>query len=71
LKVDVNNIPAELDWLAAYTSAPAADVHGFKPDPSAWQNKDIQSYVIEEGSRTDMWPFTVCGMYVTVTVTAS
>lgn len=60
--MDTSNLPAELDWLEAYTTAAPADVKGFKEDPTAWQNKDFSAYVVEESSRHDFWPFAVCGV---------
>ena len=55
-------LPADAEWLASYTSAPATDDTGFKADPNAWQNKEYSAYVAEEAGRSDMWPFTICGM---------
>lgn len=63
-QVDIDRIPPELDWLGHYTAAPLSEEKGFKEDPTAWQNKSFQDFVTEESSRSDMWPFAVCGLYV-------
>lgn len=56
-KIDVDNLPAELAVMKRYLASPAAVGGKFIPDPNAWQNMSLISFVQTEGSRHMAWPF--------------
>lgn len=59
-KIDVSNLPAELQSLERYLAqAPAAGFAKFQKDPTAWQNLSIGAFIQEEVQREDTWPFVV------------
>ena len=56
--LDVANLPASLSTWGAYLGSGAAGGEAaYKPNPNAWQNKYIGGMMVEDFSRTEMWPF--------------